>query len=408
MKDADQHMNTTIHFVAQVREFVKDRADLEREYAKRLDNISRKYLPKQRVSLKVEQEGYEIRKFEGHEVKNNGYEEKKSYGQQDINNSHGQQELKRSHRQPECSPSNSTRDLWERILLECTEDSHHHANYADILTKDVLNELKGLIINQDEAKKKQITYSNKCLSERTRLFTRVEEDEKTYMKKCDAVRLSSLKYSRAADEKAKERLNRLRHDDILGNSMINTEMNNSKNLYLLSLNSANSMKRQYYDVVALKNLETIQEHTITINKSILNIWKFMVKLSLIQASARSKMSRNLNSSADATISRLKNTNSSLGVFLMPPMDEIDSQEIEDVSFTQCGLWRDPGTIVTDEYSTVFLHNHLLQLYKLDNNLINNHKSTKKGYEGLSKLHGAYEKNPLQGNAADIKDVFDFW
>jgi hypothetical protein len=70
-------MQESIIFLSTFKEFAKERADLEREYARKLDTLSKRYLQK---------------KFKS----------------------------------PQSVLDNSVYETWERIVLQCLEDSNHH------------------------------------------------------------------------------------------------------------------------------------------------------------------------------------------------------------------------------------------------------------------------------------------
>jgi hypothetical protein len=70
-------MQDKVCFLSTFRDFAKERADLEREYAKKLDTLSKRYLPRKYNPL------------------------------QEISD-------------------NSVHKTWERLLLQCLEDSNHH------------------------------------------------------------------------------------------------------------------------------------------------------------------------------------------------------------------------------------------------------------------------------------------
>jgi hypothetical protein len=86
---------------------------------------------------------------------------------------------------------------------------------------------------------------------------------------CDAVEAAKGRFERAGDEKTKERLKRLWHQDIL-------DMNNRKNVYLLTLDMVNRIQERQSQVEIPEILKQFELFGTSCNTSILRIWKIYV------------------------------------------------------------------------------------------------------------------------------------
>jgi Fes/CIP4, and EFC/F-BAR homology domain len=98
IKFVDAKMSSSVKLISTVSEFVKERAEMEREHARKLAAMAKKYLPK--VTTKPKD-------------KHATHSRKKENDFEDVS---------------------SRNESWERMLLQCLEESHFHENYAGIMS----------------------------------------------------------------------------------------------------------------------------------------------------------------------------------------------------------------------------------------------------------------------------------
>ena len=328
---------SSVQFVSVVREFIKERADIEKEYAKRLEGLCKKYSPKKKDEKQIQI---------------------------------------------------STKDGWEQLMVECLQASQIHSNFGDSLSQFANEQLKKLWSKREESSKKHMQFIQKFLEEGKKVVDRVEDSRRKYLVQCDNLSLAKGRYERAVDEKTKEKCRQVWHQEIL-------DMNNAKNLYLLSIKTANAMKHRYVNVDAPDIRQSVQEFSSSLNQSLIHTWTCL-------SEAQLKLNQSI----------IKCTQKTLGVMdqLDPTLDCLPIVSGDpvvvgpDVAFVSCGLWKEKDDIVTDEFSTIFLHNRLIKLYNQRKSMLRNKEILIKGYSGLKALYEAYQKNPLHGDADDVYDV----
>jgi hypothetical protein len=249
------------------------------------------------------------------------------------------------------------------------------------------------LVKKEELRKETTKFANACISERNKLRTNVQESRKTYELKCDQVNVSAGKFQKAADEKQKHKMRLLWHEDIL-------EMNNSKvyspneNMYLIAMHTANSLKDKYQNADVPQIHSAVLEFESSLSSSLIHIWSYMTSASI-------HLNEALKLTCESTRKVLQTVD--------PLTDTIDlptrpHEKIEDMQFVPCGLWRDKGTLATDEYSATFLHNRLLELHAASKSCAEKCETIKQGIEGSKKLLEVYTNNPLNGDPTDVKEV----
>lgn len=247
-------------------------------------------------------------------------------------------------------------------------------------------ELKNLSVKKDIVRRKHIKFAMTCIAERNKLAETVIIAKKIYEERCETVNSSALKFKSATDEKTREKLRRVWHEDIL-------MMNNSKNMYILALHTANTLKERFKDYDSPKIALEISGLESSIHNSILKIATYMIQSSV-------SLRENLKVTSQNTLKVLGNTDTSLGAYELKSTSKPKNEEIE---FVPCGLWRDKGDIVKDEFAVIYLHNKLLQLRESLYIFIQKSNLALKGIQGSAKLLEVYTKNPLQGNPDDVKE-----
>lgn len=129
-----EKLSTHLRFTNKVRDFVKERADLERDFAKRLETLVKRHAPR-----KPEETGA---------ISNdNVVIEEWARFVYLYNTFHLSLNLV-------LVINNSTQDAWLRIIDDTMEQSKLHANLADMLIFSVADKLKALSIRKEESRKK--------------------------------------------------------------------------------------------------------------------------------------------------------------------------------------------------------------------------------------------------------------
>ncbi|KAI7829549.1 hypothetical protein BC939DRAFT_509470, partial [Gamsiella multidivaricata] len=185
----NQHLVDGIAFLNEFRDFCKERANIERDYAHRIETLVRKYQHKK--EKKLNQSGMPASPIEP-----------------DFD--------------PSISDGTTASRAWTSILNDTEAMSRDRQLFSEALISKVHDPLKVLAAKKDEARKKR------------------DKAKSKYDASCEEVESSKQKQERAYDEKNQEKLKRSYYQDIL-------DMNNNKNSYVLALQVLNTHRRKYYE-----------------------------------------------------------------------------------------------------------------------------------------------------------------
>ncbi|KAF4617582.1 hypothetical protein D9613_005637 [Agrocybe pediades] len=127
---------------------------------------------------------------------------------------------------------------YNAIISSMTDTAQDHMNFADALTVQGLDVLRTVARRNEETKKKEMTFFQKLLSDRDRIY---------------ADRLKCKQKGRASDDRHADRAARQAEQQ-------RNEMLNSKNSYIISIAVANQVKDKFYteDVPNLENRRLLE------------------------------------------------------------------------------------------------------------------------------------------------------
>jgi hypothetical protein len=137
----------------------------------------------------------------------------------------------------------------------------------------------------------------------------------------------------------------------------------------------------------------IKEFESSVNQCFLKNASYMIQSNI-------NLTDKLKITAQNTHKRLTESDPKRGTFQIP---DCPKKTVDQLIFKPCGIWRDKDEFSTDEYSTIYLHNILIQLKENLKSCTHRIELALRGIEGSTNLLDIYIKNPLQGNPEDIKD-----
>ncbi|KAI9242515.1 MAG: hypothetical protein BYD32DRAFT_362651, partial [Podila humilis] len=246
----NQHLVNGISFLNEFRDFCKERANIERDYAHRIEGLVRKYQhKKEKKTTMTPTTGVPPSPLEP-----------------DFD--------------PSLSDGTTTLRAWTSILNDTEALSRDRQMYSEALITRVYDPLKGLATKKDDARKK----------ERDKAKTR-------YDASCDEVESSKQKQERAYDEKNQEKLRKTYFQDIL-------DMNNNKNSYILALQVLNTHRKKYYeqDLPELSNnMQALDESRI---EGLKGIWENYIGL-------ESKLTADMGAHLDSMVQAVRAVDASV-------------------------------------------------------------------------------------------------
>ncbi|KAF7299602.1 hypothetical protein HMN09_00965600 [Mycena chlorophos] len=195
-----------LHLVLEVRDLYRDRAAAEREYAAKLQTLTKRATEKRAKLVAAFVVGDEPTKTATDSI----------FAQNTLN------------------------AAFNEIIASLSGSAQDHVNLADALTTQVVDVLKVLERTSEELKKKQNAFFQRLLTERDRFYADRLKTKQKYDDECAEVESVHQKQVRANDDRHADRAARQAEQQRI-------DMLNSKNVYLISTAIANSVKAKFYE-----------------------------------------------------------------------------------------------------------------------------------------------------------------
>ncbi|KAF9379631.1 hypothetical protein CPB97_008860 [Podila verticillata] len=355
----NQHLVNGITFLNEFRDFCKERANIERDYAHRIEGLVRKHQhKKEKKTTMTPTTGVPPSPLEP-----------------DFD--------------PSLSDGTTTLRAWTSILNDTEALSRDRQLYSEALITRVYDPLKGLATKKDDARKKHIQFAQKLLLERDRSAQERDKAKTRYDASCDEVESSKQKQERAYDERNQEKLRKTYFQDIL-------DMNNNKNSYILALQVLNTHRRKYYeqDLPELSNnMQVLDESRI---EGLKGIWENYIGLeSKLAADAQAHLDSMVQAvrAVDASVDSAVFVRSQRKPWSLPP----------DQPFESSSTFNDTEELVIDNNAQVFLSNKLMKLRRKQAQATVDINSRLKDLEGLQNLKEAYTGNNSMGDPEEVQE-----
>ncbi|RUP43324.1 hypothetical protein BC936DRAFT_137340 [Jimgerdemannia flammicorona] len=227
-----QHVGDGIGLLHEFRDFVKERAQIEKEYADKLEKLTKRYA-----------------------VNKN---KRKS-------NNDKQEKLDEDDEWAWDDTESTTFKSWTTILSETESIARSRALFCDKLTTNVTDNLKVIAAKKEEARKKHIAFYQKLKADRDKAYTDRDSAKKAYDDSCEELENLRTKMDKTGDT---DKLKKQEEQIIM-------DRHNNKNVYLISIDVANAQKRKFFeeDIPALADhLQDFNNSRILAFKSILDTY----------------------------------------------------------------------------------------------------------------------------------------
>ncbi|KAL1925433.1 uncharacterized protein VTP21DRAFT_316 [Calcarisporiella thermophila] len=214
-----EHLQNGIHFVDDCREFVKERAQIEREYSQRLEALAKKY----------------------------------------------QNKKNRSPEEDECS----AQQAWAIIVNQTEAMAKERGAYANALASRISEKFRVLSAKKTESRNRHMGFAQKLIAERDRVIMDMDKAKTNYWESSEETATNKMRQSKGdgVTDKAKRQY---QHDML--------DRNNNKNLYVVTIHAANAIKQKYYnhDLPAL--LEQMKQSNESRIAAMKGIWQEYISM----------------------------------------------------------------------------------------------------------------------------------
>ncbi|KAG9072159.1 hypothetical protein KI688_006383 [Linnemannia hyalina] len=356
----NQHLVNGISFLSEFRDFCKERANIERDYAHRIEALVRKYQHKKE-------------KKTAHATQNGG--------------------VPASPLEPDFDPAlndgTTSSRAWTSILNDTEALLRDRQQFSENLISKVYDPLKVLATKKDEARKKHVQFAQKLLAEREKSAQERDKAKAKYDASCEEVENSKQKQERAYDEKNQEKLKRSYYQDIL-------DMNNNKNSYVLALQVLNAHRKKYYDQdlpELSNNMQALDESRI---EGLKEVWEGYIRL-------ESKLNTDAQTHLDSMMQAVQAVDASVDSAIFVRTHRAAWTAPLDLPFESSHTFNDTEELVLDDNARVFLSNKLMKLRRKQAQATVDINGRLKDMEGLLNLKNAYIENNSLGDPEEVQE-----
>ncbi|KAI7894598.1 uncharacterized protein EV154DRAFT_542366 [Mucor mucedo] len=215
-----------IHSLTQFRNFIKDKTSIEREYAQKLENLTKKYKSNKKI------------------VSTPG-EQQDEWDWEDT--------------------SSTTSAAWCQLLDQTSLVAKSKFRLVDDINSLVVDSLRGVAARKDDARKKHAAFYQKLKNERDKTYGDKEKAKQLYDDSCVEIENLKAKLNKSGDAEKTQRQ--------LDNAYLDRD--NKKNLYLLSIGVANAERSKYFEEdipILADHLQELDAARILSLKSILKTY----------------------------------------------------------------------------------------------------------------------------------------
>ncbi|KAF7314469.1 hypothetical protein MKEN_00919900 [Mycena kentingensis (nom. inval.)] len=369
----DALFDAHLHLLVEVRDLYRDRAAAEREYAAKMHALTKRAIEKRSKLVAAFVVGDEPTKATSDAT----------YAQNTLN------------------------AAFDEIVESMSASAQDHVHLADALTTKVVDVLRAVERKQDEVKKKEMTFFQRLLTERDRLYADRLKAKQKYDDECAEVEIVRQKQVRASDDRHADRAARQAEQQ-------RADMLNSKNVYLISTAIANSVKVKFYndDLPALEDQFRTLFYPPTSPDTTLLPEILLSRLALRFAKILGHAQTIQLTHLDALKDRVVRAEKALGD-VNPAKDQALFIEHNlrpfavpgDWKFEPCAIYHDTDAMNIEPTPKVFLQNKLsrarAKLNELDPVLV----AKRRDQDQLLDVFMAYEADSSLGDPADVGETY---
>ncbi|CAI2169478.1 9273_t:CDS:10 [Funneliformis geosporum] len=345
VSSVNQFVQSGIQFLNEFKDFIKERAQIEKEYAQKIEILVKKHSNKK------------DKKALAMTVGDVSTSQKENDSEFDVD-------------------SSTFLKAWSVILDETENIAKERAKFSDILSTRVIEKVRTVSAKKEEIRKKHMEFAQKLINERDKAYTERKKSKTRYDECCVEVQNSQQKLERASDDKIFD-----------------------KNLYILAIRVSNELKKKYYhsDVPALINqLQELNESRII---AVRNIWDDYMGFELALLS-------DSKNHADMARLAINNIDSHADSQLFIRYNKRSWEEPTDFDFEPSSIFEDTEELINDENSQVYLSNKLSKAKRNLEKLALEIESKRKEIDGMESLKEAYENNSKLDVGSD-HEIHDF-
>ncbi|KAL8279836.1 hypothetical protein RQP46_007686 [Phenoliferia psychrophenolica] len=307
------------------------------------------------------------------------------------------QAIKEAEERVTSSKQTNTLEAGFMKFLEAADlDAREHLALADSLSHKVADALTTGAAKFEGVRKKHHSFAKALLAERDRTYSEREKAKQKYFDACDALEQARQKKSQAKDERSIEKASRA-YDTAYDDMLVD------KATFLLETDVANVAKARLYD----SDLPSVHDfYQVLEGSTVSYLVHVLHAFTGIQSASLAKRADN-NAMAEAAISSIS-VEQDQRQFVEAHSNKLASWELpRDLEFEECPAWHDSAEMPTTPSTVVYLQNVKIKATSKLGEISPVIESKRREISGLRNLREAYEKDRTLGDAASVlENLFD--
>ncbi|KAI8370561.1 uncharacterized protein BYT42DRAFT_582860 [Radiomyces spectabilis] len=313
-----EYVGDGIQSLQQLRQFVRERSNIEREYAQKLENLAKKYKGSGKKATMTD-----------------------ASDEWDWNNN-----------------SSTCSVAWSSLLAQTDLIAQCHFKLVDELNGSVVEALKTSAAMKEEARKKHIAFYQKLKSERDKIYSDKDKAKQTYDDACAETENIRAKIDRGTGDQSK-------HQKQLDQALL--DCYNSKNLYLLAIGMANAERSKYFE----QDLSMIADQLQDLDRSrVFALQKMYTTYLNLEKKTLHELVGYYDTALEST--QKMDPDVDAGVFIRDALGSSDNHDAAANVEFHFIPWNGHGSTTTDrddhlvanDSATIFLNNKLIKNRKL--------------------------------------------
>ncbi|KAJ5132411.1 hypothetical protein N7448_006569 [Penicillium atrosanguineum] len=305
-KPANTWVSNGISWLDEIQQFYRERSVIEKEYASKLTALCKKYYDRKSKKISPLSVGDTPTLTPG-------------------------------------SLESASLTTWTTQLSTVEAHAAERDKYATDLVAQVAEPLKHAATQYEEIRKCHVDYHTKLEKERDAAYGDLKKAKGKYDGACQEVESRRKKMESSFDH-GKAKAQSAYQQQIL-------EMNNYKNLYLISINVTNRLKEKFFHEYVPEVLNGLQDLNETRVTRLNALWTLAGQLE------KASLTNSVNHATNL-LNEIPRNDPRLDSMMFLQHNVTQSQEPANMGFEPSPVWHDDATIITDEAAKVFLRNLL--------------------------------------------------
>ncbi|CAI7610007.1 unnamed protein product [Penicillium pancosmium] len=305
-KPVNAWVSNGISWLEEIQQFYRERSAIEKEYSAKLSALSKKYYDRKSKKISPLSVGDTPTLTPG-------------------------------------SLESASLTTWTHQLNAVEAHAAERDKFATDLVAQVAEPLKHAAAQYEEIRKCHVDYHGKLEKERDASYGELKKAKGKYDGSCQEVESRRKKMESAFDH-GKAKAQTAYQQQIL-------EMNNYKNLYLISINVTNKLKERFFHEYVPEVLNGLQDLNQTRVKRLNALWTLAGQLE------KSYLTNSVNHTTNL-LNEIPRNDPRLDSMMFLQHNVTQSQEPGDTTFEPSPVWHDDATIIIDDAAKVFLRNVL--------------------------------------------------